>query len=245
MTTFRKRTTMKKILILFVFAAAALGAQAKLGYIRTSLGYTPLYLSSNVRGFESQTLHGGSVSMALGIKTYKNLFVEAGAGIQVNGGKCPGFIDELDKADPTGASVLNDILNSSTVMVRLNVPVNLTYRFEFAKIFAVAPYAGINFGFNLYAYSGQNLFNRSGDVITDFLDLKYTYNPKRFQMGWQAGVNISVIGLTVGVGYQGNFSSFDAREYLPEYQGAAIAAYGDDTPRIRMGNLVVSLGWGF
>jgi hypothetical protein len=64
-------------------------------------------------------------------------------------------------------------------------------------------------------------------------------------MGWQAGVNFSVIGITVGVGYQGNFSSFDSREYLPQFQQDAINTYGTDTPKISMGNLVVSLGWGF
>ena len=236
---------MKKILILFVFAAAALGAQAKLGYMRTSLGYTPLYLSSNAAGGFSPTLHGGSVNFALGIKTYKNLFIEAGAGIQVNGGKWEPLIDDINNTNPTGVGFVDDILNTSTVMVRLNVPVNLTYRFEFAKIFAVAPYAGLNFGFNLYAYSGGNLFSRSGDVITDDMGWQYTYNPKRFQMGWQAGVNFSVIGITVGVGYQGNFSSFDSREYLPQFQQQAIDSYGTDTPKISMGGLVVSLGWGF
>lgn len=236
---------MKKILILFVFAAAALDAQAKLGYMRTSLGYTPLYLSSNAAGGFSPTLHGGSVNFALGIKTYKNLFIEAGAGIQVNGGTGACFIDDAAQTDPTSISFIDDLLNTSTVMVRLNVPVNLTYRFEFAKIFAVAPYAGLNFGFNLYAYSGGSLFSRSGDVITDDMGLQYTYNPKRFQMGWQAGVNFSVIGITVGVGYQGNFSSFDSREYLPQFQQDAINTYGTDTPKISMGGLVVSLGWGF
>jgi hypothetical protein len=182
---------------------------------------------------------------ALGIKTYKNLFIEAGAGIQVNGGTGASFIDDAAQTDPTSISFIDDLLNTSTVMVRLNVPVNLTYRFEFAKIFAVAPYAGLNFGFNLYAYSGESLFSRSGDVITDSFGMQYTYNPKRFQMGWQAGVNFSVIGITVGVGYQGNFSSFDSREYLPQFQQDAINTYGTDTPKISMGGLVVSLGWGF
>ena len=236
---------MKKFLILLTFTAATLGAQAKLGYMRTTLGYTPLYLSTNANGVEMPTLYGGSVNVALGIKTYKNLFVEAGAGIQVNGGKWEPLIDDINRSNPTDVGFVDDLLNTSTVMVRLNVPVNLTYRFEFAKIFAIAPYAGLNFGFNLYAYSGESLFSRSGDVITDDAGMQYTYNPKRFQMGWQAGVNFSVIGLTIGVGYQGNFSSFDSREYLPEFQQQTIESYGTDTPKISMGNLVVSLGWGF
>ena len=41
---------MKKILILLLLAATALGAQAKLGYMRTTVGYTPLYISSNNGG---------------------------------------------------------------------------------------------------------------------------------------------------------------------------------------------------
>ena len=236
---------MKKFLILLTFAAAALGAQAKLGYMRTSLGYTPLYLSSNDNISPSGTLYGGSVNFALGIKTYKNLFVEAGAGILVNGGKDAMFIEDRDYAIASGIGFIDDLLNNSTVMVRLNVPVNLTYRFEFAKIFAVAPYAGLNFGFNLYAYSGRSLFAHSGEEFNDFRNLRYTYNPNRFQMGWQAGVNFSVIGLTIGVGYQGDFTAFDSMEYLPEFQQQAIDNYGTDTRKTKTGRLVVSLGWGF
>ena len=236
---------MKKFLILLTFAAAALGAQAKLGYMRTSLGYTPLYLSSNAAGGFSPTLHGGSVNFALGIKTYKNLFIEAGAGIQVNGGTGASFVDDAAQTDPTSISFIDDLLNTSTVMVRLNVPVNLTYRFEFAKIFTLTPYAGLNLGFNLYAYNGMSLFAHSGDVITDHNGWQYTYNPNRFQMGWQAGVNFSVIGITVGIGYQGDFTAFDRREYLPEFQQKAIDTYGTDEPKIKTGNLVVTLGFGF
>jgi hypothetical protein len=185
------------------------------------------------------------VNFALGIKTYKNLFIEAGAGIQVNGGTGASFIDDAAQTDPTSISFIDDLLNTSTVMVRLNVPVNLTYRFEFAKIFAVAPYAGLNFGFNLYAYSGRSLFSHSGEVFTDRNLLQYTYNPNRFQMGWQAGVRVSVIGLTVGIGYQGDFTAFDSREYLPAFQSLAAIYYGTDTPKFKTGSLVLSVGWGF
>lgn len=236
---------MKKILILFAFAVSCIGAQAKLGYFRTTLNYTPLYLSSNINNAPSETLYGGSINFALGIKTYKKLFVEVGAGIQVNGGTGPRFIDDINQTGATGISFIDDLLNNTTVMVRLNVPVNLTYRFEFAKIFALAPYAGINFGFNLYDYCGESLFSRSGDVITDSFGMQYTYNPNRFQMGWQAGVNFSVIGITLGIGYQGDFTAFDSREYLPAFQQDAINTYGTDTPKIKTGSLVLTLGFGF
>ncbi len=235
---------MKKILVLLLLAATTLGAQAKLGYMRTTVGYTPLYISSN-NGGASETLYGGSVSFVLGIKTYKKLFVETGAGIQVNGGKGYAFIDDNKTGSATGIGFIDNLFNNSTVMVRLNVPVNLTYRFEFAKIFAVAPYAGLNFGFNLYAYSGRSLFSHSGEVFTDRNLLQYTYNPNRFQMGWQAGVRVSVIGLTVGIGYQGDFTAFDSREYLPAFQSLAAIYYGTDTPKFKTGSLVLSIGWGF
>ena len=235
---------MKKILILLTFAAAALGAQAKLGYMRTTLSYNPISLSSNANGgfYETipSTLYGGSLNFNLGIKMFKGLYLETGAGSRVNGGKGV-LIDDITKTTDDW----DDFLNSSIVMVRLNVPVNLAYRFEFAKIFTLTPYAGLNLGFNLYAYNGMSLFAHSGDVITDHNGWQYTYSPNRFQMGWQAGVNFSVIGITVGIGYQGDFTAFDRREYLPEFQQQAIDTYGTDEPKIKTGNLVVTLGFGF
>lgn len=240
---------MKKILVLLLLAATTLGAQAKLGYSRTMINYTPLYLSSNAAGAETQTLYGGEISYTLGIKTYKSLFLEVGGAIQINGAVNGQFFQDLTSSSTTLGMLGDDFKNMGTIMCRLNIPVNLTYRFQFAKIFALSPYAGLNFGFNLYDYINGaqigSVFGSSGDTLTDPYGLSYVYSANRFQMGWQVGVNFSVIGITVGVGYRGDFTSFDERSYVPAHSAMAQVLYGTDEVKRKTGSFVVGIGYGF
>lgn len=239
---------MKKILVLLVvFTAMSLGAQAKLGYIRTTLNYTPLYMSSNASIGGTQTLYGGEISVALGIKTYKKLFLEVGGGIQVNGAVNGRVFEDIGSA--SFSTIGSNFKDMATVMCRLNVPVNLTYRFELVKILAISPYAGLNFGFNLYDYiDGANIgsvFGSTGDTLVDPYGLSYVYDANRFQMGWQVGVNVSIIGITLSVGYRGDFTSFDERAYTPTSAAMANYIYGTDVVRRKTGTFVVGIGYGF
>lgn len=115
----------------------------------------------------------------------------------------------------------------SVSLYTLGIPLNITYRFSLGDTGAkLAPYAGINFkvhvsGENKYTY--KTLHTSTAFEGTKFettstkeIDKTDTWNLfskddmgegawKRFQMGWQVGVNIEIKRFIIGLGYGTDF----------------------------------------
>jgi hypothetical protein len=102
-------------------------------------------------------------------------------------------------------------------MYSLNVPVNLAFRFGFNdnKV-EITPYLGLNFRVNLAGnmkteYEYENDYYSDSDSIDRklFDDSKEEMGVnafKRFQVGFNVGVNFAFSGFNIGVGYTTDFN---------------------------------------
>ena len=212
-------------------------------YTRHMLSYTPMYIFTNAAGQSGATLHGGEYMCNFDIRLYKGLYLELGAGISVNGAVNTDVFSNLSVDDVSGSS--GKIERAACVFVRGNIPVNVMYRFQFGKVVGICPFAGINFGINIYSYyDGSSVFSSSGDTREDMYNLSYVYEPHRFRMGWQAGVNVNLFHkLNLSVSYRGDFGPYDELKYID--RDAATAVYGTDVVKRRFGWLVAGIGFGF
>ncbi|MBR1889959.1 MAG: outer membrane beta-barrel protein [Alloprevotella sp.] len=186
---------MKRTFLLVACLIASYGAQAQFvssrsetdivvdnvkgdndNYTRVFLGYTPTFLKFS--GLDSETAHGGAIGFTYGINLTKGnspLYLEVG---------------------------LTDNLNFSKedeVLMALNVPINITYRFKIGDSnVRIAPYVGIRPKVNvlLLDSDGDSYFNK------DY----YPEGPNRFQFGGQAGVNFDFNRFYLGIGYNFDFN---------------------------------------
>ena len=86
-----------------------------------------------------------------------------------------------------------------TNMISLKVPVNLMYSLQVSDAFRIEPYAGIYGRINIW---GQ-MKDDDGDSVNIFDDSDMgDAAAKRFQLGWNAGVNFRITeAFTIGAGY--------------------------------------------
>lgn len=161
------------------------------------------------------------------------LYIEYGANFMYSFGK-----DEYSEDDSYGEYTQITKAN----MYSVNVPVNLALRLSFNndKV-ALTPYLGLNFRFNVAGnikyeseyysdYYGSeedsektNLFDSSDDD-----EAMGDYAFKRFQAGFNCGVNLNFKSFSLGVGYVADFSK--------------IANYDDDDYVGKLGVTTLSLG---
>ena len=87
-------------------------------------------------------------------------------------------------------------------MISAKIPINLMYSFQVSDAFRIEPYAGIYGRINIW---GENKleFNGESESYNIFDKDKAGDNAaKRFQLGWNAGVNFRITdAFTIGAGY--------------------------------------------
>ena len=194
-------------------------------YSIVSLSYdnTQLWYGSNpsskaglsALGHESNSasLNGFGIQYSYGIGLGdKPMNVEVGLKFSM------GFDSAKESESYSGITVENKV---STQLMRLGIPVSYIYHFNINDQFAIAPYAGLDFRFNLLAKStykatakgsvaGVSIdeeekstldwFKKDGDNgVGEFS----TFN--RFQMGWHVGVRFEYTKLFLGLEYGTDF----------------------------------------
>lgn len=141
-----------------------------------------------LNGFSLDYNHGFSLSSSM------PMFVEAGARLIF------GFNSDKEADD-------YDEYKQNTSWMSIAVPVNYSYKFRVADDFVIKPYTGLNFKFNLLGkqkYTVTELSTGDEDKETyDLFDKKDMGDEpfKRFQMGWQIGVDFQYKPFVLGVEY--------------------------------------------
>lgn len=167
-------------------------------------------------------LKGFTVGYTRGISLSPKIPIFLEVGPQVNFGtyKETEADDELEK------------LTHRYNLLTLAVPVTFTGKLSFNNGCYIAPYLGIHFDVNLlYNVKDKYSYSYRGDSgsETDTENLFEEDSYKRFQMGFQSGVNFGYKKINLGIGYRGNF--------MPIYKEGGI--------KIKTGGLVVALGYNF
>lgn len=196
----------------------------KRGYNRISLMYAPVFSSAQVDGttMSDNTAHGFGVSYIRGISLSRKLplYIEAGVTWQFAPESCNHDEYEPDGGYYTGWTYVPPTWGSGGYdhkMMRVSVPLMLTYRFAFGSdgAFKLSPFTGVNFGFN---------------VLNEFSEGDYGGSENTFQAGWLIGANFTYRNFNVGLTYC--------------LDGGAAAENGDNC-KLKTSNLQVSLGWEF
>lgn len=202
-------------------------------YNRFEFGYLPSTMTIDEKGEDDWKAQGFEVGYIHGFNLTKKLplFLEFGGQIQFRTFKTP--VDEEDRTndyyyieddDYYGDAIPGEFIYTyKENMLSLNIPINLTYRLNVTKDFAISPYFGFDFRINLM---GKGKTKLSADIDSDYGgdyteddvmdDFKDRYEPsnlfdkddqgkdyvwKRFQAGWHIGVNFDYKALHIGVNY--------------------------------------------
>lgn len=127
--------------------------------------------------------------------------------------------------------------------INLQVPVNFVYRIAASDDVTIAPYAGLNFKFNIVtkvkakaSVDGESMESDwyslfSGDDMEECFGDDGTGN--RFQMGWHVGVGVQYKPLYLGLSYGTDFIA----AYSHKFNGKSA--------KVSTGNLTVNLGYTF
>jgi opacity protein-like surface antigen len=85
-----------------------------------------------------------------------------------------------------------------TNLISLKIPVNVMYSFQVSDAFRIEPYAGIYGRVNIWGEAKSH-----GESVSLFDEDEWgDAAAKRFQIGWNAGVNFRITeAFTVGAGY--------------------------------------------
>ena len=205
-------------------------------YSRIYFGYNPTkikwedYQSELEKEFPMK--HGISLGYIYGANIVDSLplYLEFGGNFQYSFGK-----EEIGDDYESIKYKLN--------MYSLNVPVNLAFRFGFNdnKV-EITPYLGLNFRVNLagnmkieyeieddyYGDSGSYDVKLFDDSEEEMGQIKSAF--KRFQVGFNVGVNFAFSGFNIGVGYTTDFNKICSA--LGEYDG-------------KLGVTTISVGFAF
>ena len=180
-------------------------------YNRIYVGYSPFnakcsdnnYKDLKMNGFTAGYLHGFSLSEKL------PLFLEVGGNIQYFMGKVD---SEIEHYDPYYDYDYVEETKSKYSLLSLNIPVNLAYKFSFAdNTLGVTPFVGLNFRANLmgklkstYSYM-EGSESTDCSLFDDSMDKMGDDAWKRFQVGFNAGVNLNYKAFSLGVYYTADF----------------------------------------
>ncbi len=164
---------------------------AGISYVNTHFGVSDKDVLGNddafsLNGFSLDYNHGFSLSSSM------PMFVEVGGrlifGFHSDSAESYGYKEEI-----------------KTSWMSIAVPVNYAYKFAVADDFIIKPYTGINFKFNCLGKQKWTETDPNGDEEKEDLDLfdkKDMGEPyKRFQMGWQIGVDFQYKPFILGVEY--------------------------------------------
>lgn len=192
-------------------------------YNRIYVSYSPVALKGFYGAAGKLSLPGVSVGYTRGInlKSDLPLFLELGGQLSYasntfDKSDLP-LLDLFDDYDYTMSSFLPE---QKHTFVAVSVPVAVSYKFSFAgKKFSVAPLVGLNFRYNiigefeteitndLYSAAEKGYFYQNWDNSPTEQML---YGPrkddyKKFQVGWQIGLNLNYKKLNIGVSYMKDF----------------------------------------
>lgn len=175
--------------------------------------WNPSSINTDVKGEDDQSVTAFSIgyNKAFGIVQGTPLFIEAGLGLQYYF-----YTYEDENSNREGD------IETKYSMLSAKVPVNLTYDFRPSNSnVSIAPYAGLNFRFNIIGKSKMEFNDEdTEDYYKDERDEKLDKNLfdkddmggkdyvwKRFQVGWQIGVNVRFNNsFLLGVSYGSDFS---------------------------------------
>lgn len=153
-------------------------------------------------GFGVELLHGFRISKSL------PMFIEIG-------GK---YICTFDKYNTWD---YDERYSYSFNFSRISVPVSFAYRFTFNNGFTIAPYAGINFNYNITAKETEKQRGKRVDEYSYFNDEDMEGETwRRFQMGCQLGIRFQYNKFTWGVAANA--------DYLPIYKDRSYYDYDYD-----------------
>ncbi|MBR5201056.1 MAG: hypothetical protein IKW31_04825 [Alistipes sp.] len=181
-------------------------------YNRIYVGYNPSKItwSEYQSDYESSfpLKHGITVGYLHGSNIVKNLplYIEWGANFQYHFGKYHESDDDWEETRKIN-------------IYSINLPVNLAFRFSFKNNnVSLTPYMGLNFRVNVAGnlkfegvyeddYYGDDEWDYEYNIFSkDEEDGMGDYAFKRFQVGFNVGVNFSYKAFNIGVGYVADFS---------------------------------------
>lgn len=233
----------------FALAAVAMLATVSAsaeGYNRIGVSYNNNHFGFNKwmkAGFgdliDGISLNGAGVSYIHGFGLSESLPMFIETGINFNFGAGTGDLG-LYYNDYYGINMSAKVKAQN---INLQVPVNFVYRLAVNEDFAISPFAGLNFKFNVMtrlklevSADGEtddtdwySLF--SGDDMDEFFGDDGTGN--RFQMGWHIGAGFQYKPLYLGISYGTDFIAAYSHKF-----------YGKSA-KVSTGNLTVSLGYSF
>lgn len=172
--------------------------------------------------YDFYDLKGFTLGYARGISLSKEIPVFLEVGSQINYGTHNESEEENEYVS----------IKVRTNLLTLAVPVTFVGKLSFSNGIYLAPYLGIHFDVNLlfndktkYSYSYRGDSGSETDTDSYFEEDGY----KRFQMGFQSGLNVGYKKFNLGVGYRGNF--------MPIYK--------EEGHKMKTGGPVVTLGYNF
>ena len=203
--------------------SSSVSSSSSEGWSTFFLQYNPSKVVCDVDGAEDLSLNGltAGFTKAFPISPSSPVFIEAGVAVQYSFATW-NWMDDLKWMKVNGADP-----EEKFSMVSAKVPVSLTYLFDLPNsTISLAPYAGLDFRFNLFGSMKTEKNLKSGYSATDSdwedrLGMKLDKDPfdkkdmgnnedatlKRFQLGWHIGLNAYFNKqYFVGVSYGSDFS---------------------------------------
>lgn len=172
-------------------------------YSRIQVGYNPMMVSSSQDDLDDTCLHGASFSYLRGIKLNPSqpFFLEVGGKIAYN------MKGENEDVNIENLTYHMDVTDK---VMTLSVPVNLTYRIALGngKV-SLSPFAGITFKANLLAKETVSFKYEENTLnLFDKDDVGKDSQWKRFQVGWQTGINLDTnSGFSIGLHHGHDFNN--------------------------------------
>ena len=175
-------------------------------YSRIFTGYNPLLLYKNVD--DDDNAHGWSMGYMHGFNIAESQpwYIELGGT----------FVFNFKKQKKQHTHTVSTYRGYSLI-----VPVNLTYKISLGRSnVSLSPFAGFTFKGNLKAK--EYIDNKSYDFFDKDLMGK-DYKWKRFQAGWQTGVNLDIDAFYIGLHYGLDFNKISKGIHTSNW-GATIGA---------------------
>ena len=215
----------------FTNSSSSTSKSSSEGWSSVWVQYNPSTFNVDIKDVDNQNFTGLSVgySQAFSISKSHPLFVEVGLGLQYSfytndDGKWTGYDEEdIEDARKDGDADPKEKFN----MFSVKVPVALTYKFDLNNSnVSLLPFVGVNLRYNLSG-KGKYEWNLGSDFKDDIKGSQYEeafedrdFNLfdkkdmgssdatwKRFQIGWQIGLNAHIgSNLILGASYGKDFS---------------------------------------
>lgn len=240
---------MKKYLAVIALATATLSANAidwnayNLGAIswdntRVGANYGAPFAGGSrgsvyLNGFGFEYTHGFGISSL-------SMYIEAGAKLSFGFNSENYYREEINES---GVILFKSDNNEKINLIRLSIPISYAYKFSFDK-FAVTPYAGFDFRFNLGStsqYTSTTTYlNQQETILEKWNNFNKNEVPDpfhRFQFGWHIGVRAEFMNFFAGLNY--------GTDFVPLMEEKKIVNKNNVPLKYNTGNFALSLGYSF